>query len=400
MNTNLSIFVHFYQPPTQKREFVAQIAEESYIPVAEGLFKNPKAKLTVNITGSLLILLEKYGYSRVIDLYRNLVVKGNIEIVGSSAYHAFLPKLPEKYIVRQIDLQESLLRKYFGKDLRLRGFFPPEMAYVPSLSRIIQSRGYEWILLDKYAKKGVRAFAPLYRDEKGLVYFFRNRDASYAVVNGTIKTSKELLEFFQKNSKSMIYRVLALDGETFGHHRKQGERLLEDIYKNKSIELKTISDLTHLDLEVSTISPRRSSWTILDKKRSIRQPFIRWSDNENEIHKMQWTLTRMAYLAKHDEKSIKKLDAALFSCQYWWACARPWWHIEMIESGAHALLQSIIESHSTAKYKQKALDMYHDIVATSFMWMRSGKMQKRVDQEHEYLQHLRDGSSRRTTVNM
>lgn len=400
MNTNLSIFVHFYQPPTQKRDIVSQIAEESYIPVAEGLLKYPKAKLTVNITGSLLLLLEKYGYSRVIELYRDLIAKGNVEIVGSSAYHAFLPKLPEKYIVRQIELQEIILRKYFGKDLRLRGFFPPEMAYVKSLSKIVQSKGYEWILLDKYAKRGVRAFAPLYRDEKGLVYFFRNRDASYAIVNGTIKSSKDLLEYFQTHTKSMVYRVIALDGETFGHHRKQGERLLEDIYKNKSIVLKTISELTDLDLEVSIICPRRSSWTVLDKKRSIRQPFLRWSDKENEIHKMQWALTKMAYQAKHDEKSMRKLDQALFSCQYWWACARPWWHIEMIESGAHALLQSVIESHATAKYKQKALNIYHNIVATAFMWMRTGKMQKRVDQEHEYLQHLRDGSSRINSVNM
>ena len=399
MNTNLSVFIHFYQPPTQKREVVVQIAEESYIPVAEGLLKNPKAKITANITGSLLLLLEKYGYSRVIELYKDLIAKGSIEVVGSSAYHAFLPKLPDNLIIRQIDLQEQLLRKYFGSQVKLRGFFPPEMAFVPKMSRIVQAKGYEWILLDKYAKRGARAYAPLYRDKEGLVYFFRNRDASYAIVRETLKNSNELLEYFDTSTKDMAYRIVALDGETFGHHHKKGEKFLEDIYKNKSITLKTISEIMNMDLEVSIISPRKSSWTILDKKRSIKKPFIRWADNENEIHNMQWKLTKMAYEAKHDEKSLKKLDTALFSCQYWWACARPWWHIEMIESGAHALLQSIIESHSTAKYKEKALVIYHSIVATAFTWMRTGKMQKRVDQEHEYLQHLKDGSTKKPTAN-
>lgn len=399
MNTNLSIFIHFYQPPIQKREVVSQIAQESYIPVAEGLLKNPKGRLTVNITGSLLQQLEKYGYGRVIEMYKKLVDSGSIELVGSSAYHAFLPKLPDNLIKRQIDLQEQILKKYFGQDLVLRGFFPPEMAFVPKMARIIQSKGYEWILLDKYAKRGVRAYAPLYRDKEGLVYFFRNRSVSYAVVRDQVKNSQELIEYFDNNMKDMAYRIIALDGETFGHHRKKGERLLEDIYKNKSITLKKISEIMDMELEVSVISPRKSSWTILDKKRSITKPFIRWADKENEIHTMQWKLTKMAIDAKHGERSLKKLDTALFSCQYWWACARPWWHIEMIESGAHALLQSIIESHSTAKYKEKALVIYHSIVATAFTWMRTGKMQKRVDQEHEYLQHLKDGSSKKPTAN-
>ncbi|MFO0704112.1 MAG: polysaccharide deacetylase family protein [Patescibacteria group bacterium] len=399
VNTKLAFFIHFYQPPTQKREIVAQIAEESYIPVAEGLLKNKKSKITVNITGSLLILLDKYGYSRAIEMYRKLIEKGNIEIVGSSAYHAFLPRLPEKQVIRQIELQEQILKKYFGQNLKLRGFFPPEMAFVPNLSKIVQARGYEWIVLDKYAKRGPRTYAPLYRDKDGLIYFFRNREASFAIVQNKIKTPKDLHEYFEMNARPAAYRVIAMDGETFGHHNKKGEKLLEDLYSCKEFELSTLSGILDMDLEVSVINPRKSSWTILDKKRSLNKPFLRWFDRENEIHRMQWRLTKMAYEAKHNERSMKKLDAALFSCQYWWACARPWWHIEMIESGAHALIESIIESNDTAIYKEKALELYHGIVATSFSWMRTGKMQKRVDQEHEYLQHLKDRSSQKQSAN-
>lgn len=390
----LGIFLHFYQPPTQKREIVAQIVEESYLPIARLLDKCPRCKVTINITGSLLLLLDKYGYGNVIDIYRKLIQSGKIEIVGSSGYHAFLPKLPDEHVYRQIELQEHILHKYFGKDLHIRGFFPPEMAFTPKIGKIVQAKGYEWLLLDSYGKKGKRSYAPLYRDENGMVYFFRNREVSFKLVNGSISSSKELHdEFEDKNIHRHgfgAYRIVAMDGETFGHHRKNGVSILENLFNSKEIETVLISDILKMDLDVQKISPRKSSWTILDKKRSLNKPFLRWSDQENEIHKMQWKLTRMACEAQHNEKSQKLLDSALFSCQYWWACARPWWHIEMIESGAHALLRSIIDSSSTAIYKEKALMLYHNIVATSFKWMRTGKMQSRVDSEHEYLQHLKD----------
>lgn len=383
---NLALFLHFYQPPIQKREIVLRVTTESYIPVIEGLRRNPKGKVTMNITGSLLSQFEKYGYGRLLTKIGRLVKAGQIELVGSSAYHAFLPNLPESQVTRQISLQEEMIATYVGKGIALKGFFSPEMAYTPSLARIVQRLGYSWMILGSYTKRGAPAYAPLYRDKQGLNYFFRNRAASYALVTQDIKNDEDFIAMMENVGKKSLFHIIGLDGETFGHHRPKHEKLLEKLYRSSKIHMHTISELQTFELIPSLITPRRSSWTILDPVRSVKQPFIRWDDPENEIHTMQWKLTEMAYRCKHDEKSQKLLDKALFSCQYWWACARPWWHIEMIEAGAHALLQTIIESHATAKYKRKAVDLYHDIIATAFDWMRSGKMQRLVDKEHEYMQ--------------
>lgn len=381
---HIALFLHFYQPPMQKRDVVVRVAEESYIPVIEGLMRHPKGKITLNINACLLSQLEKYGFGKLIGQIGKLVERGQIELVGSSAFHAFLPKLPEEQIVRQIQLQEESIREYLG-NVSVKGFFPPEMAYTPKVGHIVKDLGYEWILLDSYGKRGGNAFAPLYKDEEGMTYFFRSRTASFALVAGDIQNDRDLVHILKKNSGERTYYILGLDGETFGHHRKGYEKVLDKFYSSKIFEMCTISELKGLDLETSVIKPRKSSWTILDAKRSIHQPFIRWNDPENDIHRMQWKLTDMACRVPHDAKSQKQLDRALFSCQYWWACARPWWYIELVESGAHELLQSIICSHATALYKEKALDLYHDIIATAFEWMRNGKMQRRVDQEHEYM---------------
>ena len=45
--------LHIYQPPTQFAEVLKRITEESYIPLVEFLTRNPQAKLTLNIPGSL-----------------------------------------------------------------------------------------------------------------------------------------------------------------------------------------------------------------------------------------------------------------------------------------------------------------------------------------------------------
>jgi len=387
---HIAIFLHFYQPPTQKRDLIVRVAKESYIPVVRGLLRNPRGKITLNIAGCLLSKLDQHGYSGLISQIRQLVSKGRIELVGSSAYHAFLPKLPEAQIIHQIELQEEVLHRYFGTNLTLKGFFPPEMAFIPRMSKIIQKRGYEWIILDSFAKRGSHAHAPLYKDKDGMRYFFRHRPASYALVADDMQSVQDFSDMVEKLTNGKLYRILALDGETFGHHRPGHEGLLDKIYRSEDITLHTISELEHLGLESLTIKPHKSSWTILDNNRSVHQPFVRWNDPENEIHHMQWELTELAINTPHDAKSQKKLDSALFSCQYWWASARPWWQIEMIESGAHALLQAVIYSHATARHKRKAVDLYHNIVATAFDWMRSGKMQRRVNQEHEYMQTSKD----------
>lgn len=383
---HIALFLHLYQPPTQKRDLVIRVTKESYIPIIRGLMHNPGAKMTLNIAGCLLTKFDQYGYSGLINQLRQLVSKGRVELVGSSAYHAFLPKLPESQMLRQIELQEGILRRFFGESLVLKGFFPPEMAFVPKMSPIIQKKGYKWIILDNFARRGSSAYAPLYEDKGGMQYYFRHRMASYALVAQDIRTSADFTKVIGELTKDKLYSVLALDAEMFGHHRPGYEALLEKIYKSNDIRLHTISELEGLGLQKVVVDTHQSSWTILDKHRSIHKPFIRWRDPENEIHRMQWGLTELAIKAPHDIKSQKKLDSALFSCQYWWASALPWWQVEMIESGAHSLLQSVIYSHATAQYKRKAVDLYHNIVATSFDWMRSGKMQRRVDQEQEYMQ--------------
>lgn len=115
-------FLHFYQPPTQKPYWVNKITAESYRPILKGLLEQKTNKITLNINGILLELFEEHGHMDVIDLIRELLKSGQIELTGSAKYHPLLPFLPEAEVIRQIELNEATLRKYFGDLWKRTGF--------------------------------------------------------------------------------------------------------------------------------------------------------------------------------------------------------------------------------------------------------------------------------------
>ena len=89
-------FLHFYQPPTQKKQWIDRITVESYRRLVEGLLNHPRAKVTFNINAVLLEFWDKYGHQDVLDGLRNLLKRGQIELTGSAKYHPLLPMIPRE----------------------------------------------------------------------------------------------------------------------------------------------------------------------------------------------------------------------------------------------------------------------------------------------------------------
>ncbi len=95
-------FLHFYQPWGQQEDIMEAIVAQSYRPILNGIKKNKKIRLTFNINGSLLELFDKYGHRNLIDILRELGTEGKIVFTSSAKYHAFLPFLEEKEIIRKL----------------------------------------------------------------------------------------------------------------------------------------------------------------------------------------------------------------------------------------------------------------------------------------------------------
>lgn len=420
-------FLHFYQPPTQKKYWIDRVTKEAYGPILRQLEKIPQACLTINIAAVLFELWDKHGYLQVIDGYRSLVKKKQIEVTSSAKYHPLLPKLTKEEITRQIKLNESTLEKYL--DIRCPeqtpGFFPPEMAYDRNIAQVVYDLGYKWIIAEELSYKQTFNevdYSKIYQiQDIGLKIFFRERSFSYKILSGQIGTINLFLQELGDRLHKKEYLLTAMDGETFGHHRPGMERLLFELYKFSEVRPITISEIFEHFQKVEIVSTFPSTWALMEQDVERRAPFSRWDDYDNEIHQKQWELTnlavrtvqkskynipkllnfslelasnnREALLEKNESLNFEEkawvkarllLDRALHSDQYWWASARPWWSLEMIERGTKELKDAIFTvPDASEETRQKAQQLYFNIIVTGFDWQRSGKVEEISRKEDE-----------------
>jgi len=137
-------FLHIYQPAGQQPDILEAVVNQSYRPILKGILQHEKVRLTMNINGSLLELFDKYQYGDLIDMLRELIREGRLELTTSAKFHALLPFLQEEEIFRQIETNNETLHYYFDHGYRPIGFFPPEMAYDERLPKIVESMGFKW----------------------------------------------------------------------------------------------------------------------------------------------------------------------------------------------------------------------------------------------------------------
>ena len=387
-------FLHIYHPAEQQADILEAIAAQSYRPIINHLTNNKHARLTFNINGALTELLDKYGYRDLLDQLRALGERGQIEFTGAPKYHAFLPFLEENEIIRQIEENNKTNKYFLGQGYAPKGFFPTEMAYKESLAPLIKSLGFEGIILDEIAsgdKPGTLDYSYLYKIENSdLFVFLRERRLSNLIMSAVVRSKEPLKEAMKSDLKSQRYVVTAMDGETFGHHRPGLEKMLFDILNTKDFKLVTLSDLIQSGRPVKNINPIQSTWASSEEDIKKGIQFLSWSDPENSIHSWQWMLTALAlHEVRHLNKNHprfkmvrQKMDLALASDHFWWASAKPWWSVEMIEDGAYRLLEVIrLIPEVKAAILDRARDLYERIISTAFHWQRTGKIRTMMQEQ-------------------
>lgn len=397
-------FLHLYQPPTQKPNWVRRITDESYRRIVQGLLRAPTAKLTLNVNACLLELLERYNGQDVIDGLRTLLERGQVELTGSAKYHPLLTTLKPSEMVRQIELSDQTLKRYFGDHYERRGFFPPEMGFSLEVARVARQLGFQWVIVDELScqrEQGAVDYSKRYTIE-GLGDFgiyFRERRMSYQILSGQLGTGELLIASLGERLRQPEYLLTAMDGETFGHHRPGMEHLLFEIYRSKQLTTVLISELPKFFPQVEAVTPRPSTWALMEKDLEKHQPFARWRDPTNAVHTLQWELTDLALTSveRSDQSTPgfprvrQALDRALHSDQYWWASAKPWWSLEMIEAGAKELRDVVrLAPAASQTERQRAVDLYHQILETGFEWQRNGTVENLARQEDEEIRQRTD----------
>jgi len=386
-------FFHIYQPPAWDEAIIRRVADESYRPVLKILEDHSSLRITMNITGALVEQLLALGMSDIVNRYRVLIHRGQVELVGSAMYHPILPLLPVEEARRQIELQTTLYRQTFGPEYSPQGFYCPEMAYDPHLDGLLLELGYTWVILDEISANGEIGTAPIDRPwilPSGLRAVFRNRHISdYLSFSSDLANPADGLRAIKEDSRGHEVLITAMDGENLGHHRHGVERLWEFLATYPGIETETLSTLA----KQPGIRGQRllsGSWSSqpADVARGI--PFALWDHPENPIHQLQWELTRLIVRTvgecERDPNyhTVRHLvDRTLASDRYWWASASPWWDMAIVIRETQKLADAITPMTSVPPATRSAIEqLVQRITTTVELWERTGLAHKR---QHDYL---------------
>jgi len=387
-------FLHMYQPAQQQADILEAIVAQSYRPIVEGLMKNKHVRLTLNINGSLLELFDRHGYHDIIDMLRRLGESNQIEFTSSAKYHALLPFLNEREIERQISINNDTLSFFLGSKIKFKGFFPTEMAYDKKILPIISAMGFEWLIIDEISCTGeMNQIDPhtLYSiANTNLKVFFRNRRLSNLIMSAAVRSPEALLDATH-DLKVGDYVVTAMDIETFGHHRPGLEKVMFEVFATPGAELLQLSDIAKLDWNQKIVTPVAATWASSKQDIESNSQFLSWSDPQNAIHPKQWALMTLVLQAVDEmdptmpeyDNVRQKMNVALASDHFWWASAKPWWSLEMIEDGAFRLMDTLRSIPDISAEKlDEAKKLYEDITTTAFDWQRTGEIrQMMIDQK-------------------
>ena len=358
---------HIYQPPVQIPFVIKQIVNESYRPILDALRTHPDAKITLNINGTLTEQLHDFGYNDIIEGIATLASKGQIEFTGSAKFHPLLPLIPEPEIKRQIKLNEETNLQFFGDVFKPKGFFPPEMAISESVINSVQQMGYEWVIMS-----GIANTLPEFptknisQHPNGLKFIFRDDYISIDCAFDKINTVEEFIKrLYYKHNSEDYYVVIAMDGETFGHHVKHAIDnflipLFKEVPNRDDVKICTVSEIIDRFPEGVSQNPRESSWSTMPYDIAHNVPFPLWSDPNNQIHIEQHrffmyalTLIHLSYKYRESMDAERKsiydnarnlLDRGIHSCQQWWASKRPWYSTDMILRGLNEVLMASVNA--------------------------------------------------------
>jgi alpha-amylase/alpha-mannosidase (GH57 family) len=334
---NLGFLLHIYQPPNQFPEVLDRIVNECYRPLLNPIVER-EAHFTLNMNWSLTEKLLVPQYEDVLALVRKGLEKKSLELTGSAAYHAILPLIPEAERKRQIELNLEKHKALWGDLYQPIGFFPPEMAYGPEILSAVQEAGYRWLITDDVPFACMHGFAPFDFIPKvnGMAVFLRSNFWSNRISLEKDKDGKKyrgdqialmLLEDLTRwFNGSDGYLILAMDGETFGHHHKGYIEdfilpFLETLQQTKGkMRLLHLSEIYQLFPKVSKEIPP-GSWSTSPEDFWSGNFFPLWKSPKNQAHHLLWQLTDMALVSF--EKLRDKMDRSLNSCTFWWAATNP-----------------------------------------------------------------------------
>ncbi|RJX23467.1 MAG: DUF1926 domain-containing protein [Dethiobacter sp.] len=211
--------LHNHQPVGNLPEVFSSAFEEAYAPFIEILYRYPSIKAVLHYSGILLDWIEKNKPSFLLTL-REMVRRGQVEIMGGSYYEPILPIIPDSDKRGQILKLTRFLNDRLGA--RVRGMWLTERIWEPHLAHPLCQAGIRYVVVDD------AHFQELGMKSEELAGYYLTEEQGYPLNIFPISEKLRYLIPFEKADKTIEYlsrlaakgggavAVLADDGEKFG----------------------------------------------------------------------------------------------------------------------------------------------------------------------------------------
>lgn len=339
VGNNSNYFNDTYYGRQSNERIFKKVTEKSYQPMLSLLLdqmkEHPDFKVSFSITGTWLEQAEKWA-PELIDIIREMVNRGQAEIVGETYYHslAYFYNLDE--FNDQVMIHTEAIERLFG--VKPQAFRNTEFAYNDSLAHWAEARGYKVILAEGWDKiLGWRSPNHVYRPMgcKNLKLLLKNYrlsdDIAFRFSNRAWSEWPLTVPKYQKWLDDDCLRGnlinLFMDFETFGEHQWKDTGIFDFMntfipswlseYDNKFV---TVSEAAELEPPEDDISmPDTVTWA--DTERDLSA----WLSNSMQFSAMDSIYAlRDQILSTHDGSLISDWRYMTTSDHPYSMCTKYW----------------------------------------------------------------------------
>lgn len=374
-NLKLVLFLHWYQPWWQFQEVIEKISRECYEPTLGLIEEIDGFCFTININLSLLEHLKQYRPD-IVERLKNAVRAGKLELVASTAHHPIMPLISES--VQRAQMEEDLRKKeeHFGIKHSCRGFFLPEMAFSPNLIELLKSYNYEWTVTDDvpfvahYGKNSI-PFNKIV-SLKGFKVFMRSSYWSNMISSGKFSfwdiTNMMESQIPNWTGNAPAYLIIAMDGETFGHHHHH----LIDTFLRPMLKEWAGKKIVSIESLISEFPERKvhylpeGSWSTSIEDIERNNPYPLWSAFSRNRYFL-WKLVNTAL--EHMEQAPEDCLKITSSCHWWWI-SRSGNEPDFMKKGAD-LAMDIIKKYGTREEKASVQESYDKLMKVTKVFVNN-----------------------------
>ncbi|MGI6318446.1 MAG: alpha-amylase/4-alpha-glucanotransferase domain-containing protein [Dethiobacteria bacterium] len=326
--------LHNHQPVGNLPEVFAAAFENAYAPFVEVLKRYPSLKVVLHYSGSLLDWIEKNEPSFLISL-RELVEKGQVELMGGGYYEPILPVIPDSDKKGQILKLSRYLKNRLGTEVS--GAWLAERIWEPHLARPLFEAGIRYVVVDdahfqEIGMKSEELLGYYITEEEGcpLKIFPISEKLRYLIPFEKIEETKEFLGSLASKSPGSL-AVLADDGEKFGvwpgtHKHVYEEGWLENFFQMLTDNEDWIKTTTFSEY-IKSYPPRDRVYLPAASYREMKQwaggywrNFLVRYPESNRMHKKMLAVRKRLPQVTRKRARQKARDfiwAAQCNCAYW-----------------------------------------------------------------------------------